>query len=106
MFSLTGLLSVLFTEFLKDLGDHLSKSGVFITETDILNCLLWADDLFLISSTPEGLQKLLRDRSEIIGGGGLKFCQLHNFFTGPQGVANFIFPFSLCFFTGPHSKSK
>ena len=51
----------LFTEFLKDLGDHLGKSGVFITETDILNYLLWADDLFLISSTPEGLQKLLNN---------------------------------------------
>ena len=60
-----GVMSpLLFTEFLTDLGKHLAKSGVFITETEILSYLLWADDLFLISSTPEGLQKLLHDLFE------------------------------------------
>jgi len=55
-----GVLSpFLFIEFLKDLGSYLDNIGVYISDDEILNYLLWADDLVLLSSTPEGLQHLL-----------------------------------------------
>ena len=36
-----------------------SDVGVHITDNDRINCILWADDIILLSETEEGLNKLL-----------------------------------------------
>ena len=50
----------MFKGFLDDIGDYLNKKcGIVISNELLLLHLLWADDLILMSSTPEGLQTQL-----------------------------------------------
>ena len=50
----------LFRKFLSDLGKYLTQRyGIVISDSLILAHLLWADDLLLLSDTPEGLQAQL-----------------------------------------------
>jgi hypothetical protein len=47
----------MFKDFLSDMSDYLTKTcGIVINNDLLLLHLLWADDLILISNTPEGLQ--------------------------------------------------
>ena len=48
-----------FIEYLKDLGQYLTKTGVYMSEEELINYILWADDLILISTSPTHLQNLL-----------------------------------------------
>ena len=53
---------LLFNIFISDLPSHLpSASNVMIHEGHNINCLLWADDLVLLSESAEGLQSLLNN---------------------------------------------
>ena len=50
----------MFKGFLDDIGDYLNKKcGIVISNELLLLHLLWADDLILMSNTPEGLQTQL-----------------------------------------------
>lgn len=49
----------LFTEFLHDLREYFEKEYGIVLDDDVLTYILFADDLILMSETPEGLQKLL-----------------------------------------------
>ena len=51
---------LLFNIFMADFSRTLSSDvGVHITDNDRINCILWADDIILLSETEEGLNKLL-----------------------------------------------
>ena len=54
-----GLSPVLFSLFVDDLPQSFkeSKSPGVILENRTINCLMFADDLLIISPSPEGLQK-------------------------------------------------
>ena len=50
----------MFKGFFDDIGDYLNKKcGIVISNELLLLHLLWADDLILMSNTPEGLQTQL-----------------------------------------------
>ena len=51
---------LLFNIFMADFARTLSSDiGVHITDNERINCILWADDIILLSETEEGLNKLL-----------------------------------------------
>ena len=49
----------LFNEYVKDLGNHLNKSLGVTLGNQIISHLFFADDLIIISDSPEGWQKQL-----------------------------------------------
>ena len=53
---------LLFNIFISDLPRHLrSDSDVILYERHKINCLLWADDLVMLSESEVGLQSLLNN---------------------------------------------
>ena len=53
---------LLFNIYMSDFPKSLSADiGVKLTDTVKINCILWADDIILLSETEEGLNILLRD---------------------------------------------
>ena len=56
----------LFNIFMSDFSTHLNdcEDKICIDERSYINCLLWADDILLMSSSEEGLSELLRKLSE------------------------------------------
>ena len=53
---------MLFNIFMSDLAGNLSSDVLVEIDTDKkINCMLWADDIVLLSETEDGLNKLLKD---------------------------------------------
>ena len=53
---------LLFNIFMSDLPRKLNQNcNVSISDEVKINCLLWADDIILLSETEEGLRSLLKD---------------------------------------------
>ena len=53
---------LLFNIYMADFPRSLSENiGVKLTEDHLINCILWADDIILLSETEEGLQRLLHE---------------------------------------------
>lgn len=66
---------LLFNIFISDLPDILSNpknKPAKVGSNEILSCILWADDLVMISESKEGLMEMLRDLSDFSERNGLK----------------------------------
>ena len=64
---------LLFNIFMADFPGSLSQDvGVHLTDNTSINCILWADDIILLSETEEGLNKLLSELNTYSGNNHLK----------------------------------
>ena len=69
---------LLFNIFISDLPEIISKmenNPAKIGPDETLSCILWADDLVMISESKEGLTKMLQDLSDFSTKNGLKINQ-------------------------------
>ena len=61
-----NLSPILFNIYINDLPENISQGKtdpVYLLDQE-LNCLLWADDLILLSRSPEGLQQCVRNLTD------------------------------------------
>ena len=61
-----NLSPILFNLYINDLPEYISQGKtdpVYLMNQEV-NCLMWADDLILLSRSPEGLQKCVKNLTE------------------------------------------
>ena len=66
---------LLFNIFLADLSSQLDEEGckpLKLHESDFISCIIWADDIVLLSETEEGLQCMLNHLSEYTKENGMR----------------------------------
>ena len=66
---------LLFNIFLADLPSQLDEEGckpLKLHESDIISCIIWADDIILLSETEEGLQCMLNRLSKYTKDNGMR----------------------------------